>query len=43
MARLTHNDYLEQFCDSGIIGGVSYALWIGSVADRPGTKSVAAD
>jgi hypothetical protein len=29
MARLTHNDYLEQFCDSGIIGGVSYALWIG--------------
>ena len=28
MARLTHNDYLEQFSDSGIIGGVSYALWI---------------
>jgi O-antigen ligase len=29
MARLTHNDYLEQFSDSGIIGGASYAAWIG--------------
>jgi len=29
MARLTHNDFLEQFCDSGIIGGLSYAIWIG--------------
>lgn len=29
MARLTHNDYLEQFSDSGIIGGISYAAWIG--------------
>jgi O-Antigen ligase len=28
MARLTHNDYLEQFSDSGIVGGVSYTLWI---------------
>lgn len=28
MARLTHNDYLEQFSDSGIIGGLSYAAWI---------------
>ena len=28
MARLTHNDYLEQFSDSGIVGGVSYAVWI---------------
>jgi len=28
MARLAHNDYLEQFSDSGIIGGVSYAAWI---------------
>jgi O-antigen ligase len=28
MARLVHNDYLEQFSDSGIIGGVSYAAWI---------------
>jgi O-antigen ligase len=29
MARLTHNDYLEQFCDSGIVGGISYVAWIG--------------
>ena len=28
MARLTHNDYLEQFSDSGVIGGVAYATWI---------------
>jgi O-Antigen ligase len=28
MARLTHNDYLEQFSDSGLIGGISYAAWI---------------
>ncbi|MBI3853244.1 MAG: O-antigen ligase family protein [Verrucomicrobia bacterium] len=29
MARLTHNDYLEQFSDSGIIGGLSYTTWVG--------------
>jgi O-antigen ligase len=37
MARLAHNDYLEQFSDSGFIGGLSYASWIGLllyVADR---------
>ncbi len=28
MARLAHNDYLEQFSDSGIIGGVLYCAWI---------------
>lgn len=28
MARLAHNDYLEQFSDSGIIGGLLYAAWI---------------
>jgi hypothetical protein len=28
MARLTHNDYLEQFSDSGIPGGLTYASWI---------------
>lgn len=31
MARLTHNDYLEQFCDSGVPGGIVYALWIGAM------------
>jgi O-antigen ligase len=29
MARLTHNDYLEQFSDSGLMGGVFYFSWIG--------------
>ena len=28
MARLAHNDYLEQFSDSGFIGGIFYAAWI---------------
>jgi hypothetical protein len=28
MARMAHNDYLQQFSDSGIIGGLSYAAWI---------------
>jgi hypothetical protein len=28
MARLTHNDYLEQFSDSGIAGGIFYTMWI---------------
>jgi len=28
MARLTHNDYLEQFSDSGIPGGAAYLAWI---------------
>src|SRR6185312_10056714 len=28
MARLVHNDYLEQFSDSGFIGGLSYLGWI---------------
>lgn len=29
MARLTHNDYLEQFSDSGTPGGLLYLGWIG--------------
>ncbi len=28
MARLTHNDFLEQFSDSGIFGGLTYAAWV---------------
>ena len=28
MARLAHNDYLEQFSDSGLVGGLAYATWI---------------
>jgi hypothetical protein len=28
MARLAHNDYLEQFSDSGIPAGIVYTLWI---------------
>ena len=28
MARLAHNDYLEQFSDSGIVGGMFYGAWI---------------
>lgn len=30
MTRLVHNDYLEQFSDSGVIGGILYIGWIGS-------------
>lgn len=28
MARLTHNDFLEQFSDSGVVGGLTYGAWI---------------
>lgn len=28
MARLVHNDYLQQFSDSGFIAGLSYAVWV---------------
>lgn len=28
MARLVHNDYLQQFSDSGIPGGIAYLLWV---------------
>ena len=38
MARLTHNDYLEQFSDSGVIGGISYCVWIGWSLARVGRR-----
>ncbi len=38
MARLAHNDYLEQFSDSGVIGGMCYAAWVGWVMIRLGRK-----
>lgn len=28
MARLTHNDYLEQASDSGVIGLIAYSAWV---------------
>ena len=28
MARMVHNDYLQQFSDSGILGGVTYLGWV---------------
>ena len=28
MARLVHNDYLEQASDSGVVGSLAYALFI---------------
>jgi len=28
MARLAHNDYLEQFSDSGFVGGIAYTAWV---------------
>ena len=29
MTRLVHNDYLQQFSDSGIPGGLAYLVWVG--------------
>jgi hypothetical protein len=31
MARLVHNDYLEQASDSGIPGALAYCTWIGGI------------
>jgi O-antigen ligase len=38
MTRLTHNDYLEQFSDSGLPGGLIYAAWIGLALAVAGRK-----
>lgn len=46
MARLAHNDYLQQASDSGVLGAVAYAsfvggvLWIGFRQSRAGGTSV---
>lgn len=38
MARLAHNDYLEQFSDSGFVGGLAYVAWIGLAVAIVGKK-----
>jgi O-antigen ligase len=38
MARLVHNDYLEQFSDSGLVAGMSYLLWVGLALWTPGRR-----
>jgi O-antigen ligase len=39
MSRFAHNDYLEQFSDSGIIGGICYAAWIGLALMMAGQRA----
>jgi O-Antigen ligase len=39
MARLAHNDYLEQFSDSGVPGGIFYAVWIFSMLTAIGRSA----
>lgn len=42
MARLTHNDYLEQFCDSGMVGGLAYCVWLSLALIVIGKKAMQA-
>jgi len=39
MSRFVHNDYLEQFSDSGIIGGICYVAWIGLALATVGRRA----
>jgi putative inorganic carbon (HCO3(-)) transporter len=42
MARLAHNDYIEQAADSGLVGFIAYAAFIGGalwISYRPAWKS----
>jgi O-antigen ligase len=43
MARLVHNDYLEQFSDSGFVGGLCYAVWLGLLLWTLGRKTWASN
>lgn len=43
MAKLVHNDYLEQFCDSGIPGGLAFAAAIFGLLVRRPQPGVALD
>ena len=38
MARLAHNDYLEQFSDSGVAGGLAYLGWIAMIVATLGRR-----
>ncbi len=38
MARLTHNDYLEQFSDSGVPAGLAYLGWVAWALLRCGNR-----